>query len=115
MNSSCRFSGSRARCLESPTERAKARGVGRLDRAPLEPDAARLDVEAGALQPVLGVADRGVVPGRRHAAEVVGETLVALQRLERALPLGDVALAAACASMRAARPQDREQAAKSSS
>ena len=103
MNSSCRFSGSSARCLERPTARAKARGVGRLDRAPLQPDAVRRDLEAGALEPVARVADRGEVPGRRHAAQVVGEALVALQRLERPLPLGDVALAAALGLQHAAR------------
>ena len=45
-----------------------------------------------------------------HPAQVGGEALVALQRLERALPLGDVALAPALRLEHAARAQSREQA-----
>ena len=68
MNSSCRFSGSSARCLERPDRAGEGARIGRLDRALLEPDAGWHDLEAGALEPVAGVADRGEVPGRRHAA-----------------------------------------------
>ena len=107
MNSSCRSSGSSAEVLGEPDRAGERTRVGGLDRAPLQPDAAGAPRTRRARAGRCGVADRGEVPGRRHAAQVVGEALVALQRLERALPLGDVALAAALGLERARRAAGR--------
>jgi hypothetical protein len=65
--------------------------------------------EAGALQADLGVVDRREVIGRRHPAQVGGEPLVPLRRLDRAHPFRHVPLATALRFEDAAGPKRREQ------
>ena len=110
MNSSWRFSGRRPRCFDRPDGRARRRGLRRLDRAPLQPDAVGGPRTRPAASRSRVSPTEAKFQAAGIAAQVGGEALVALQRLQRPLPLGDVALAAALRLDHAARPQRREQA-----
>src|SRR4051794_32600695 len=97
--------------LEMPREDhggKKGAGIAGCHGPRLEPDPNRL--EPGALEPQLGVAHAGVVPRPLLGSQVRGEPLVATQRVEHALDLADVPLAAALRLELAAESQRREEA-----